>query len=67
MKLFRLLTEDDSSEFCRKVSETVSKEWMLHGDPIYALNAIIEVMRCGKAVVEEAAGDYLEDLKHGVQ
>ena len=29
MKLYRLLTGDDSSEFCHKVTEALSKGWEL--------------------------------------
>ena len=34
MKIYRLLTEDDTSAFCHKVSEALSKGWVLHGDPV---------------------------------
>jgi hypothetical protein len=67
MKLYRLLTGDDSSEFCHKVSESLSKGWELHGDPTYAHDATVGIMRCGQAVVKEVGGSYSVDLKLGAQ
>jgi hypothetical protein len=32
--LYRLLTEDDSSAFCHKVSRALADGWELHGDPV---------------------------------
>ena len=65
--LFRLLTGDDSTEFCHKVSEALSKGWELYGDPTYAHDATVGVMRCGQAVVKEVGGSYSVDLKLGAQ
>ncbi|WP_370213681.1 DUF1737 domain-containing protein, partial [Roseovarius sp.] len=31
MKIYRLLTEDDTSKFCHKVTEALSKGWELYG------------------------------------
>ena len=31
--IYRLLTEDDTSAFCHKVSDAIAKGWVLHGDP----------------------------------
>ena len=67
MMLYRLLTGDDSTEFCHKVSEALSKGWELYGDPTYAHDATVGVMRCGQAVVKEAGGSYSLDLKLGTQ
>ena len=67
MKLYRLLTGDDSSEFCHQVSESLSKGWDLYGDPTYAHDATVGVMRCGQAVVKEVGGSYSVDLKLGAQ
>jgi hypothetical protein len=67
MLLYRLLTEDDTSAFCHKVSEALSKGWSLHGSPTYAFDAARGVMRCGQAVVKEVEGTYSPDLKLGQQ
>ena len=67
MMLYRLLAGDDSTEFCHKVSEALSKGWELYGDPTYAYDATVGVMRCGQAVVKEVGGSYSLDLKLGAQ
>ncbi|MCR9149858.1 MAG: DUF1737 domain-containing protein [Rhodobacteraceae bacterium] len=67
MKLYRLLTEEDTSAFCHKVTAALNKGWELHGSPTYAFDAAKGVMRCGQAVVKEVDGDYSPDLKLGEQ
>ena len=67
MKLYRLLTEDDTSAFCHKVTDALNKGWELYGSPTYAFDAANGVMRCGQAVVKEAPGTYTPDTKLGAQ
>lgn len=67
MKLYRFLSEDDTSAFCHKVSAALAKGWELYGPPAYAFDASNGVMRCGQAVVKEVEGDYSPDLKLGEQ
>jgi hypothetical protein len=67
MKLYRLLTADDTAAFCHKVTEALNKGWTLYGDPTYAFDAANGVMRCGQAVVKEVLGDYTPDVKLGEQ
>jgi hypothetical protein len=67
MRLYRFLSEDDTSAFCHKVSEALSKGWELHGSPTYAFDAARGVMRCGQAVVKEVEGTYSPELKLGAQ
>ena len=67
MKLYRFLTDDDTSAFCHKVSLALSKGWELHGNPTYAFDSANGIMRCGQAVVKEVAGEYSPDLKLGEQ
>lgn len=66
-KIYRLLTEDDTSAFCHKVSEALAKGWDLHGSPAYAFDAARGVMRCAQAVTKDIAGDYHPDMKLGQQ
>ncbi len=63
MKLYRFLSEDDTSAFCHKVSAALNNGWELYGEPTYAHDATSGVMRCGQAVVKEVDGDYTPDLK----
>ena len=67
MKLYRLLTEDDTSAFCHKVTDALNKGWELHGDPAYAFDAANGVMRCAQAVTKEVPGAYTPDIKLGEQ
>lgn len=67
MKLYRLLTEDDTSAFCHKVTEALAKGWTLHGDPTMAFDSVRGVMRCAQAVTKEVAGSYSPDIKLGDQ
>lgn len=66
-KLYRLLTEEDTSAFCHKVSEALSKGWELYGDPTYAFDPANNVMRCGQAVTKEVDADYAPEMKLGQQ
>lgn len=66
-KLYRLLTEEDTSAFCHKVSEALAKGWALYGDPTYAYDHANGVMRCGQAVTKDVEADYAPDLKLGAQ
>jgi len=65
MKLYRFLSDDDTSVFCHKVTAALNKGWALHGGPTYAFDAGKGVMRCGQAVVKDAMGDYTADTVLG--
>ncbi|SFJ34327.1 DUF1737 domain-containing protein [Celeribacter neptunius] len=65
MKAYRLLTEEDTSAFCHKVTEALNKGWVLHGSPSYAFDASTGKMRCAQAVTKEAEGDYSPEVKLG--
>lgn len=63
--LYRLLSDDDTSAFCHKVSDALARGWALHGGPVYAFDAARGVMRCGQAVTKEIEGDYEPGMKLG--
>ena len=65
MKVFRFITEDDTSEFCHRVTEALSKGWDLHGTPQYSFDQKRGVMRCGQGVVKNADVNYSNELKLG--
>ena len=67
MQLYRLLTEDDTSDFCHKVSLALSKGWELYGDPQYSYDHANGVMRCAQAVVKESGTKYHPEMKLGQQ
>lgn len=65
MLAYRLLTEDDSSEFCHKVTLALSKGWSLEGSPTMTFDSVRGVMRCGQAVVKQVDVEYSRDVKLG--
>ena len=65
MLAYRLLTAEDTSAFCHKVTEALSQGWALHGSPAYAHDPTTDVMRCAQAVVKEVDATYRPELKLG--
>ncbi len=65
MQAYRLLTGDDTSAFCHKVTKALSEGWSLHGSPSYAFDAANGVMRCAQAVTKEVDGTYDPSIKLG--
>ncbi|MCK0168152.1 DUF1737 domain-containing protein [Jannaschia sp. S6380] len=65
--LYRLLTAEDTSAFCHKVSEALARGWVLHGSPAYAWDHAAGVMRCAQAVTKDVDADYAPDMKLGAQ
>lgn len=65
MKAYRLLTEDDTSAFCHKVSKALSMGWVLYGDPAYGFDEKIGKMRCAQAVTKDVDGEYSPEQKLG--
>ncbi|PVA07200.1 DUF1737 domain-containing protein [Thalassorhabdomicrobium marinisediminis] len=65
--LYRFLTEDDSSEFCHKVSAALAQGWELYGDPQYTYDHANGVLRCGQGVIKTVGAEYSPDMKLGAQ
>ena len=65
MKAYRLLTGDDSSAFCHKVTQALAKGWDLHGSPSCAFNPETRMMLCAQAVVKEVDATYDPEVKLG--
>ena len=64
--VYRLLTGKDDADFCHKVTEALSKGWVLHGSPCYSFDAAEGVMKCAQGVtknVEDFA--YSREIKLG--
>lgn len=66
-RIYRLLTEDDTSDFCHKVSAALSKGWELHGAPAIAFDQVKGVMRCAQAVTKDIQTEYHAGMKLGQQ
>ena len=65
--LYRLLTAEDTSAFCHKVTEALAKGWTLHGSPAYAFDPVAGVMRCAQAVTKTVSVPYDPEMKLGAQ
>lgn len=66
MIAYRLLTEDDTSAFCHKVTEALAKGWELYGDPTMTFDAARGVVRCAQAVTKDAPDtEYTPEIKLG--
>lgn len=63
MKGYRFITDNDTSEFCHRVSEALSNGWKLYGEPQYTFNIKTAKMRCGQAVIKNSNKKYSKDLK----
>ena len=61
--LYRLLTGEDDSAFCHKVSLALSRGWRLHGPPAITFDAALGKRWCAQAVVKE--GPYDPAMKLG--
>ena len=53
--LYRLLTAEDDSAFCHKVSQALAKGWQLHGSPTITFDPVAGRRWCAQAVVKEGA------------
>lgn len=65
VKLYRFLSDDDTSAFCHKVSAAIAMGWEPYGSPTYAFDGARGTMRCGQAVMKEVPGTYAPDVKLG--
>jgi hypothetical protein len=54
MKAYRFITDDDTSQFCNRVTEALSNGWKLYGEPKISFDQKRGLMRCGQAVIKNA-------------
>ena len=62
MKGYRFITDDDTSEFCHRVTEALSNGWALHGEPKMIFDNKRKVIRCGQAVIKKSSKKYTKDI-----
>jgi len=65
MRLFRLITGVDDSEFCHRVTQALNKGWELSGPPTLTYDAAKGATICGQAVIKDVEGEYSPDMKLG--
>jgi hypothetical protein len=58
MKLYRLLTGEGDSAFCKKVSEALNKGWELHGSPAMTFDTAGGRPIAAQAVVKTLTADW---------
>ena len=65
MKGYRFITDDDSSEFCLRVTEALSNGWELYGEPKMTYDNEKRVMRCGQVVIKKSSKEYSKNMSLG--
>jgi hypothetical protein len=64
--VYRYLTGPDDSSFCHRVSEALSKGWLLYGSPTLTFDPVKGRVICGQAITKEVDGlAYDPELKLG--
>ncbi len=64
--VYRYLTGVDDSSFCHRVSEALSKGWLLYGSPTLTFDPVKGRVICGQAITKDLDDvDYSPDLKLG--
>ncbi|RDJ21665.1 DUF1737 domain-containing protein [Bosea caraganae] len=61
--LYRYLTGPDDAAFCHRVSEALSKGWVLYGHPTLTYDEKTGRVICGQAVIKDVEVTYSPDLK----
>ncbi len=66
LTLYRFITGSDDSAFCHRVTEALSKGWMLYGAPQLTFDAVKGLTICGQAVTKDIENAvYSPDMKLG--
>ena len=65
--LYRCITDDDTAQFCHRISAALSKGWALHGSPSMAFDPQKGVMRLAQAVTKDVEAEYDPEMKLGQQ
>ena len=53
MKMYRLLTGEDNSDFCARVERVLNEGWTLHGSPSITFDSEKGRVICAQAVVKQ--------------
>jgi hypothetical protein len=64
--VYRYLTGVDDSSFCHRVTEALSRGWLLYGPPTLTFDSAKGRVICGQAITKDVEDiDYSPDLKLG--
>ena len=58
LKVYRLLTCEDASKVCYKVTKAPTNGWELAGCPSYSHDVTVGVMHCGRAIIKDVRDTY---------
>ncbi len=61
--LYRYLTGPDDAAFCHRVSEALSRGWVLYGQPTLTFDAAAGRVICGQAIIKDIDRAYAPDMK----
>jgi hypothetical protein len=61
--LYRYLTGPDDAAFCHRVSEALSRGWVLYGQPTLAFDAKEQRVVCGQAIIKDVDTAYAPEMK----
>jgi hypothetical protein len=61
--LYRVLTGPDDAAFCHRVSDALSKGWVLYGSPSMTFDPIQGRVLCAQAITKDIEGEYRPDMK----
>ncbi|WP_342362222.1 DUF1737 domain-containing protein [Terrarubrum flagellatum] len=61
--LYRMLTGPDDASFCHRVSDALSKGWVLYGSPTLTFDPVQGRVICGQSITKEIEGEYRSDMK----
>jgi hypothetical protein len=56
--LYRYLTGPDDASFCHRVSEALSRGWVLYGPPTLTYDAKAGRVICGQAIIKDVDRTY---------
>jgi hypothetical protein len=56
--LYRYLTGPDDASFCHRVSEALSRGWILYGHPTLTYDEKLGRVICGQAIIKDVDRTY---------
>jgi hypothetical protein len=56
--LYRYLTGPDDASFCHRVSEALSRGWILYGHPTLTYDQKLGRVTCGQAIIKDVDRTY---------
>jgi hypothetical protein len=66
LTVYRYLTGPDDATFCHRVTEALSKGWLLYGSPTLTFDATKGRVICGQAITKDVDDvEYSKELKLG--